>query len=197
MACCVATFLLGYVSNDTAVAGFKQKLVEFGPCTLLTGVISLLYWDKHSEIRIPFHLQHPSRHCALYSWHTTGRNGKNFVGKGVPRQAPGRLFPWQSVHHKVRLPLTQTCLIQAFTAIASPFSKCLFSLEPKMYWLCMRRTQSCPFHTPSLCHRLTGSSLKQVTQYFIPQPISWLEVWGKKGVINQLPSNCSFKQSGS
>lgn len=160
VACCIATFLLGYVSDDIAVAGFKQKLVEFGPCTQLTGVTPFLYRDTHLEIRVTFHLQQPSGRSHWEEW-------EKLSWKGCTKACHWKTFSLAvSPHHIVRLPLTQSCLLQAFTSFAAPFSKCLFSLEPKIHWLFMRTSQPCPVHTPSLCHGLTGSSLKPVTQYF-------------------------------
>lgn len=166
MACCIATFLLGYMSDDIAVAEFKQKLVELGPCTLLTWVILLLYQDTHSEVRVSVHLQ-CHQDIVPYILATPLRRMEKLIGKGCTKAGPWKTFSLAvSPHHRVRLPLTESCLLQAFTHIAAPFSKCLFSLEAKSYWLCLRTTQPCLFHTPSLCHGLTWSGLRPVTQYF-------------------------------
>lgn len=122
VACCIATFLLGYVSDDIAVAGFKQKLVEFGPCTQLTGVTPFLYRDTHLEIRVTFHLQQPSGRPHWEEW-------EKLSWKGCTKACHWKTFSLAvSPHHIVRLPLTQSCLLQAFTPFAAPFSKCLFSL---------------------------------------------------------------------
>lgn len=160
VACCIATFLLGYVSDDITVAEFKQTLVELGPCILLTGVITLLYQDTHSEIKSFFSSPTSIKSlCPLFLPHHR-EEWEKISGKRHTKAGPWKTFSLAvSPHHRVRLPLTQSCLLQAFTPISAPFSKCLFSLEPKTYWLYMRTTHPCLFHTPSLC--LQGVALSQ------------------------------------